>query len=188
MTVNPYYISLIVFVSLVIFAGLVKILIFNKNKVIIIKPLFLIALLVFPISTFLLFVQFVEFENREAHKSWPTTEGAIIESKIVGERAIRPQIIYQYKVDSVLYIDTSSLNAPMFGGKRKKHDVARALIADYPVGKKLIVSYDTVNPRNSEIVDSVTWDVLAKIGFYGFLILISAFCLMLPRKPKGSSV
>ena len=187
MTENPLYISLFVSIIMIVIAILVKAIFFKKSNLRIYKSLFFTALILFPISVYLLYFQFIEFENRTVQKSWPTTLGTITQSRTIGERAIRPLVVYRFKVDSVIFTDSTSLNAPMFGGKRKKLDVAEKLVKEYPVGKAVEVFYNPDNPQESYITHQITWDILAKLGFYAFLILFSSFCLMLPRKSKGSS-
>lgn len=200
-------VTLILFGIMLGTALLVRFLFFRKTKIVINKYFFYVSLIVIIASTILLYFQVEEFAEQGAKSSNSHTKGVVISSKVVGKRAIRPEVIYRFDVieyelsndtngsvinfkfvDSNRYIDTTSLNPPMFGGKRKKLDVAEKLVAEYPAGKEVVVFYDQGNPQESFITHQITWDILAKLGFYAFLVLISSFCLMLPRKPKDSSV
>jgi len=111
-------------------------------------------------------------------KSWPTTTGIVTRSEITGSRAIIPTIDYSYTVKDITHQETSHVHAPMFGGKRKKYDVAKTLVNEYPVGKKLTVYYNSENPGNSTITPGPTWELFVKIavsvlltggGFFIFL-------------------
>ncbi|MEW6412911.1 MAG: DUF3592 domain-containing protein [Candidatus Zixiibacteriota bacterium] len=102
--------------------------------------------------------------NREV-TSWPTTTGIVVEAKVVGERAIRPRIVYQYRVDSVIYQGESSLNAPMFGGKRKKYDVAQELVRQYDVGHHVTVHFNPDSVSQSVIAPVITWAIYGRLAF-----------------------
>ncbi|UCG62094.1 MAG: DUF3592 domain-containing protein [Candidatus Zixiibacteriota bacterium] len=120
---------------------------------------------------------------------WPSVEGTVIESGIAGDRAIHPHIVYEYMVDSVVYRAESSLRAPMFGGKRKKYDVAKELVSEYPVGRAIRVHYSPDSAAHSMILTEVPWDVYGKLSLGVTLCLIGMFGLIWPLRAirTGSS-
>ncbi len=113
-------------------------------------------------------------------RNWPTAEGVVTESGIVGDRAIRPRVVYEYQVDSAVYRSESDLRVPMFGGRRKKYDVATKLVAKYPVGSPVTVYYQPDSVARSTIVPEVPWDVYGKLGLGVLLCLIGMAGLIQP--------
>ncbi len=113
-------------------------------------------------------------------KEWPVVEGIVTRSEITGERAISPTIEYSYAVNGTTYRTQTHVHAPMFGGKRKKLDVAETLVEKYPVGRKLNVHYNPGQPSRSTLTPGPTWDMYTKPAFG--LVLFGAglfvlFCL-----------
>lgn len=110
--------------------------------------------------------------------SWPSVPGTVVVSEVVGDRAIRPRVVYEYLVDSVVYRSESDLRAPMFGGKRKKYDAAEELIGDYPVGSEVTVRYNPDSAAQSTVTAFVTWDVYSKLGLAITLFAVGAVGLI----------
>ena len=113
-------------------------------------------------------------------KNWPHTEGVVIEAYIAGARSYYPDIEYEYAVDSQVYTGHSSLHAPMFGGKRKRHNVAETLVRDNPPGKKLPIYYNPKNPAESMVNNYVDWKVYGQSGFGFFMVLLSLWFVVVP--------
>ena len=108
-------------------------------------------------------------------RSWPSTTGTILESRVEGERAYHPEVVYEYTVDSVRYRDSTILHQPAFGGKRKRYDVAIHEAALYAPGDTAPVFYDPSSPQNSDLVTSIFWADYAITGV-GATLLAAAFC------------
>lgn len=182
MSEDIYY-SLVIFLSLSVVVLLVRFIGFRKTPPMIIKPLYIISLVLIPISIALVYSQIDKIQLLIHKNARPKTEGVIIESRVVGDRAIRPEIKYQYTVDSVTYTGVTTLNPPMFGNKRKQYDVAHEIILENPVGSKLMVAYNPRDPSDAIVPEhDITWDMFGKIGFGSTLFLIALFGILLPRK------
>ncbi len=109
--------------------------------------------------------------------AWPTVDGVVIESAVAGQRAIHPRVVYEYAVAGVTYVSESDLQAPMFGGKRKKYDVAKELVAEYPVGRAVTVHYDPDSAACSVLIAEVPWNVYGKLGLGITLCLLGTYGL-----------
>ena len=145
--------------------------------------LFLVCVTALPTGLYLCYSDSMVLSSHIKRTKFPHTTGIVIKSDIVGsERAYHPEIIYQYTVGSVIYTDSSNLNSPMFGNKRKQYDVAKVTTEEYPVGKKLEVLYNPNDPSDSDLHIAPAWNVYGQIGFGMTLIILSLFGLLLPRK------
>lgn len=117
------------------------------------------------------YFSFDHLSNLRAMRDWPTVAGTVIESRIMGEKAIVPYVVYSYDVNSAPFLGTSDLGTPAFGNKSKRLNEAETLLADYPIGKRVDVHYDTRDPAQSYIVSAVPWNAYAQAGIWLFLAL-----------------
>ena len=99
----------------------------------------------------------VELEDAFESRAWPSTSGLILRNDIVGERASHPNIVYRYIVDRDTFLDSTDLDQPSFGGKRKRREVALKRSAIYIRGDTLSVYYDPQDPVRSTISTSPLW-------------------------------
>ena len=148
----------------------------SKKKPPMTRGILFIALLI--LGGVLAWEQVEPLKNVSTVKSWPSVPGTVVESGVVGERAIRPRVVYEYIVDSITYRSESDLRAPMFGGKRKKYDAAEELAGDYPVGSEVTVRYNPDSTAQSTVTAFVTWDVYSKLGLALTLVLIGGIGLI----------
>lgn len=116
-------------------------------------------------------------ENRKL-RTWPTALGVVTSSEIIGVRAYRPNIVYEYAVNGVTYHDSTSLNPPSFGNRNTREGEAEALSEEYPAGKQVTVHYDPQLPSRSRLRISPGWDIYGKMGLGGTLFGIAVFCLV----------
>lgn len=145
--------------------------------------IYLACMIVLPVGMFLTVTQSLVLQEHIESSSNPTVKGIVIKSEIAGnEQAYRPEITYEYTIDSITYTITTSLNSPMFGNKRKQYDVARVTTNEYRVGRELDVLYDPTNPSEGSLPIALAWNVYGQIGFGAFLIMLSLFGLLMPRK------
>lgn len=112
---------------------------------------------------------FAHLSQLRAMRAWPTVAGTVIESRIVGEKAIVPYVVYSYEVNSTPLLGTSDLRTPAFGNKSKRLNEAETLLAEFPVGKRVVVHYDALDPKRSYIVSAVPWNAYAQAGMWMFL-------------------
>lgn len=126
----------------------------------------------------LVFLVSEELAREWQHRRWPTTEGTIVASRVIGTRAFRPDIVYEYIVAGVVHRDSTTFETPAFGGRNSKFNVAETIAKSYPVGRKVVVRYDPANPVRSGLRAGPTWDLYGKIGFGGVLFGLGVFSLM----------
>ena len=124
------------------------------------------------------------FREMLAISDWPSVEGEVISSKMIGERAFHPEVVYQYRMNDKLYVDTTDLGAPAFGGKRKRHEVAEALLEPFDSGMTVKVFYSPEDPKYSMLRPHITWSVLGKMGFGGTLVMVTTVILLSFRRRK----
>jgi hypothetical protein len=131
---------------------------------------------------------FLKFENLEiylARRHWPITQGTITSSDITGDRALRPVIGYRYTVGDSTYTDTTNLNTPGFGNKRRRLEVAEAWVKEYPVGKTIPVRYDPQAPRMAYISITPPWTDFFVPGLGVFCAIVAGFLLVCPTLRKS---
>jgi len=102
-------------------------------------------------------------------KQWPTVVGTVVQSEIVGSRAIRPLVIYQYSIDSARFVDSSSLGIPSFGNRRIRRDESSKLTAEYAAGDSVIVHYNPQDPQESMLYAREDWASYVRLSLGVFL-------------------
>lgn len=108
--------------------------------------------------------------------AWPTTAAVITQSKVVGERAFRPLLEFEYEVDGQTYRDTSDLHMPSFGGRTNRFAAAENMAAEYPVGREVVVHYNPDRPSQARLVVSVPFGVYAQLAVAVCLLLGGILC------------
>ena len=121
------------------------------------------------LGLWLVFLQVEHLEEYMLLRGWTSVPGVIIDSRVIGERAYRPEIVYQYSVDDRVYRDSTSLDPPGFGGRNAKRDAAEGVASEYPVGKAVVIHYNPSDPTDSRLKITPPWSVYGKTGFGGFL-------------------
>jgi hypothetical protein len=112
-------------------------------------------------------------------KNWPTATAKILSSEVIGEkRAFRPQIMYQFHVDSILYQNQTDLHISGFGNKRSRRDNARRIAGEYAGLKQLLIYYNPVNPNESYVRTGPFWSDYMKL-MLGATLCIASFYLLL---------
>ncbi len=113
-----------------------------------------------------------EIENDLVEKSWPKTEGIIIGSEVAGKRAFHPEITCEYAVDGKRYELKTDLGTPGFGTKRSRQDTAERILAEYPIGKAVMVTYDPAQPSQAFLRVGPSWQAFLKLSL-GIIILVT---------------
>ena len=111
----------------------------------------------------------------QSHRAWPTVEGAVVTSRVIGTRAFRPDIVYEYTVNGAVYRDSTTLETPSFGGRNSKYNVAETIAKEYPPGRSVTVHYNPSNPSESGLRVGPTWDVYGKLGLGALLFGLGLF-------------
>ncbi|MBY0449122.1 MAG: DUF3592 domain-containing protein [Cyanobacteria bacterium] len=127
----------------------------------------------------------IEFQEAEASKHWPSVSAKMIVSRLTQEKhcpradrpcyfVYRPHFTYQYTVNNISYwnsrIDFGS--PPDYTDK----GLADKRLNEYGVGSKLMVYYDPKNPQNAVMVPGRTYGYIwwqAPLLF--FLVSLSFF-------------
>jgi len=142
-------ISLIIIVSILIFDTVLILFLIRTQKILSIPVwIFILSIFVILIGFTLVTWQDSEINNELIKRNWPAIEGEIIESEIVGERALRAEIKYRYKVKDTIYYGNSDYNIPGFGSKNYRRKNARIVKNENPAGSKITVYF---NPQIPEI-------------------------------------
>ena len=121
-------------------------------------------------------------------KEWPEVTAIIVSSEVVGERAIRPEITYRYTVGSVEYENSSDLKVPMFGGKRKKYDVAHELTQRYGVGDTVTARYNPEKHAISVLTPGAPWSIYGRLASAFTLIVCGLGGMSLPQRNRNQAV
>jgi hypothetical protein len=149
--------------------------------------LFGLSLALAAVGIWLVYSQMERLEQYVHLRDWKSVSGKIIDSRVVGERAFRPEIVYEYQVETVTYRDSTSLDPPGFGGRNAKHDAAAGVASEYPVGKAVMIHYDPADPSISRLKITPPWSVYGRTGLGGFMfgvgLLLAA--IYARRKFKG---
>jgi hypothetical protein len=119
-------------------------------------------------------------------KQWPTAVGTVVQSEIVGDRAIRPLVFYQYRVGDSSYRDSSSLGVPSFGNRRIRLDESQKITAEYRVGDTVTVHYDPSNSRHSTLYAREDWSSYVRLSVGALLLIAGLFAIgrsLLGRTP-----
>ena len=166
-------------VTLTLIVVFLSILLLKKKvgSMILPKWMTLTSILTFIIGLVLLLWQEKEINNELSKRNWTIAEGKIVESKIVGERALRTEVNYQYSVDDSIYSGISDFNIPGFGSKNYRRKNARIVKNDNPVGSKIKVYFNPKNPEISTLRYGPYWSNYMILGFGSFLLLIGMFVL-----------
>jgi hypothetical protein len=112
-----------------------------------------------------------------AIKHWPTVTGSVVQSEIIGSRAIRPLIVYKYRVGESEFIDSSSLGIPSFGNRRIRLDESEKLTAEYALGDTVTVHYNVDNPRQSLLYAREDWAEYMRLSLGVMLFALGVFGL-----------
>ncbi len=148
------------------------------------KRLYLIVLvLISLIAVPTLITQYQLYLEYRQKKQWPIIEAQVIQTRIVGKRAILPEITYQYQVAGSTYLGTTDLQTPPFGLRNKRDITARAIVKEHPVGSTLKIAYNPDHPEQSTTGLHLPWNFYIKISFALSLLLFGLF-FVLPKYRK----
>ncbi|MDF1545467.1 MAG: DUF3592 domain-containing protein [bacterium] len=175
-------------VTLLVVAGLAVILrmvaLTNMLPERILPAIRIVGLAVALLASVLFVSQSQDVNSAIARRNWPTTSGRIISSEVSGGKLFRPQVIFEFEVDSNTRIDTSHLHAPGFGGKNQRRETAERLLVPYVVGESLTVFYNPDNHDEVTIINTVRWDLYVRPGF-SLLLVLAGLVIALPVKKRS---
>jgi hypothetical protein len=119
-------------------------------------------------------------------QNWPTVDGVVTASFVGEGKLYRPEVQYRYRVAGGTYDGRSHLNAPGFGGKTRRHEVAIKSIAEYPPGSSVTVHYNPQAPGESAILISTPWNVFGQLSLGLLLFMGGALTALLRRKKEAA--
>ncbi|MDH4156936.1 MAG: DUF3592 domain-containing protein [candidate division Zixibacteria bacterium] len=118
-------------------------------------------------------------------RNWPSVDGVVTASFVGDGRLYRPEVQYRYRVAGVTYVGHSNLNAPGFGGKTRRREVAVKSIAEYPAGSSVRIHYNPQQPGESRLLVSTPWNVFGQLSLGLLLFMGGALIVLLPREMKN---
>jgi len=138
-------------------------------------PVLMVVMVISIIGVILIFIQTNRINEISESKNWSTTEGIIVSSIVVGDRAFRPDVEFEYSVNGRLYSQTTDLQMPPFGGRRSKYDAANKLAGMFPEGKSVEVHYNPEMPSSSKLKTGIPVEIYLRLSFGTFLLCIGLF-------------
>lgn len=111
-------------------------------------------------------------------RSWAQTTGLVVRSSVIGKRAYRPNIVYQFELNSKVHVDSTDLNPASFGGRNARQKSAEKISATYHPGDSVMVWINPDNPSETRLSIHVFWAEYLKICF-GFSLYLTGLALFL---------
>lgn len=147
-------------------------------------PVLMVVTALSIIGVILILLQTNQLNEVSEIKNWPTTQGKIVSSEVIGERAYRPDVVYEYTVNGRMYSDSTDLQMPAFGRGESKYDAASKLSGMYPSGQTVPVHYNPENPSLSKLKTGVPVEVYLRLSFGVSLLCIGLFFIFnyFPKK------
>lgn len=121
------------------------------------------------------------FESR----AWPAVTGVVVQSRVEGTRAFHPMVVYEYSVDSTHFRDSTVLQQPSFGGRRRRKEVAETESHLYAPGQEVAVHYDPADPSQSYLVRLLHWSDYGRTATGGIFFGIGISFLLLAWFGRG---
>lgn len=169
-------ISFIIIITILVFNTVLILFLKRNNKLFSVSGWMLIVSVIVTLIGFTLVIWQDHQINIELSKRiWNAIEGEIVESNIVGNRALRTEVEYRYKVNDEIYYGDSDYNIPGFGSKNYRRKTARIVKNENPIGTKIEVYYNPTNPEKSTLRYGPYWSNYMIIGFGSVLFLIGMF-------------
>lgn len=123
-------------------------------------------------------VSFQKINDSFDRRSWHKTIGTVIRSSVVGERAYRPNIVYQIESNGEIHIDSTDLNPASFGGRNARLKSAEKLASEFGPGDSVIVWVNPENPTETSLSIHVFWAEYMKTSFGYGLYLVGLVLLL----------
>lgn len=104
-------------------------------------------------------------QTAHSRLAWPTVKGIVERVQIVGEQAVRPNIVYTYSIDSLVVTDSTDLDQPPFGNKVAREDIAVKRSAPFAVGDTIDVWVNPDDHAESTLNPQPYWALYVQVGF-----------------------
>lgn len=126
-----------------------------------------------------------DIRKSNSYSDWKKAEGIVINSQVVGEKALHPEIEYKYEVDGVVLEGNTNLGAPGFGTKANRRDQATKLVVQYPPGMAITIYFNPANPGESVLRPFPIWSAYTRTGS-GFLVFAVTGLLLGYKIARGN--
>ncbi|KER10046.1 MAG: hypothetical protein HY22_07120 [[Candidatus Thermochlorobacteriaceae] bacterium GBChlB] len=110
-----------------------------------------------------------ELHERSLRKKWPTVQGKIDSTVVVGKRGFLPIVVYRYAIDGKEYTSSAELYSPQFGGKNMRKETSERIASAFESGKDITVYYNPLEPSESCLETNLRWDMFIRLGVGLFL-------------------
>ncbi len=120
----------------------------------------------------------------EVYRNWQTVKGRVVEAEIAGKRAFHPRVKYTFHWQDSSYSNISDLDAPGFGTKAARFQVAREMLKNIHVGDSIDVWVNPQNPAENTLVNHPRWNSFMQYGagiFFSALALAFLISALLQR-------
>ncbi len=144
-----------------------------------------LALFIAIIALIIIFTQQIRFENHRRLNNWKPVNATIEFSRVIGERAFRPEVVFRYQVKGRIYRDTTYFNRPSFGGRRNRLESAENIVKANQPGNLLKVYYNPTQPAQARLKTRLPWDFYGQLSF-GVLLLIMAVTVVSIKPLRGN--
>lgn len=121
-------------------------------------------------------------QDARASASWPTVDGRVTRSEVSkstdadGADSYSPEVLYEYQVDDQSYENsTIKFGENSYSSRRRAEEIA----ATYPVGQRVTVSYDPIEPGQSVLEPGVTGGSYIVLGIGAVFVVVSLLILVI---------
>ncbi len=143
------------FVFMLIGAGISTLLYKREYFVINVPRLFALWIILTLGGFWIIFYSTNTIQEAYPKKDWPVVTGKVQSAEIKGDRAVRPEVKYNYSVSNIEYTGSTDMKMPAFGGRLNKMDAAEKIAAQFIAGKDITVYYDPADPGVSQLTTAV---------------------------------
>jgi len=133
-----------------------------------------INVFLFSSALFMIYNSTEDFSRYQEMKKWTEVSGIVVDGNVVGERAKRPELTYNYQIGEVVYTGLSDLATPSFGGKNYRDQSSRAVVSKFEKGDSILVYYNPADYKQSVLKILPKWSSYLQYGL-GVIFLSLAF-------------
>ena len=132
-----------------------------------------IIIILFAASGLVLFIwSWRKIQKLKQQVTWPKCDGSIIQSELT--KSLVPQVVYLYKINN----DEHKKEIDFPSEASSSPDIAKKLIADYPLHKSVEVSYNPDSPEISTLEPGPSREDWVGLVFGVGALVFSVFLLI----------
>lgn len=122
------------------------------------------------------------FSDASRRAAWKRTEGVVLSSTVIGQRAFRPNVVYEYLVAGIPFRDSSFLEMASFGGRNSRRTTATVLSSQFQPGDSISVFVNPTNPRETTLSTRPHWSAFGALAVSSLLLIGAGFLFFLPLR------